>query len=71
MLASTCTVHNVQGLRLSKVVMNFQLLKQRNLYYGQIYAALSRVTSLEGLYIFGSLNLERVHKPLKKTTDSV
>ena len=46
MLVQACTVYKVQGLRLSEIVVNFQLLKQRNFNYGQIYVALSRVTSL-------------------------
>ena len=49
MLAWACTVHKVQGLSLNKVVVGFQLLKQQNFHYGQIYVALSRVTSLEEL----------------------
>ena len=40
--------------------MSFQLLKQRNVLYGQIYLALSRVTSLEGLYILGLFNLKSI-----------
>ena len=49
MLAWACTVHKVQGLSFNKVVVGFQLLKQQNFHYGQIYVALSRVTSLEEL----------------------
>ena len=60
MLAWACTVHKVQGLSLSKVVVSFQLLKQRNFHYGQIYVALSRVTLLKGLYILGSFNLKSI-----------
>ena len=60
MLAWACTVHKVQGLSLSKVIVSFQLLKQRKLHYGQIYVALSRVTSLEGLHILGSFNLKSI-----------
>ena len=56
MLAWACTVHKVQGLSLRKIVVSFQWLKQRNFNYGQIYVALSRVTTLEGLYVLGSLS---------------
>ena len=41
-------------------MVSFQLLKHRNFLYGQIYLALSRVTSLEGLYILGSFNLKSI-----------
>ena len=56
-LAWACTV---QVLSVSKVVVSFQLLKQRNFYYEQIYVALSRVTSHEELYILGSSNLKSI-----------
>ena len=60
MLAWTCTVHKVQGLSLRKIVVSFQLLKLRNFNYGQIYVALSRVTTLEGLYVLGFLSVKAV-----------
>ena len=53
MLAWACTVNKVQCLSLTQIVLSFQLLKQRQFNYGQIYVALSRVTTLEGLYILG------------------
>ena len=59
MLAQAFTVYKVQRLTLSEIVVNFQLLKQRNFNYGQIYVALSYLTST------------KVPKPLKSTTDSV
>ena len=34
MLAWACTVHQVQGSSLRKIVISFQLLKQGNLNYG-------------------------------------
>ena len=40
--------------------MSFQLLKQRNFHYGQIFVALSRVASLEGLYILGPFKLKSI-----------
>ena len=46
-------MHKVQGLSLAKIVVIFQLLKQRQFNYGQIYVALSRVTTLEGFYVLG------------------
>ena len=50
MLAWGCTVHKVQGLTLDKIVVNLDLLRQRNFNYGQIYVALRRVTSFNGLF---------------------
>ena len=35
-------------------------MKQRNFNYGQIYIALSRVTTLESLYILGSLSINAI-----------
>ena len=37
MLAWACTVHKVQGLSLRKIVVSYELLKQRNFNHGQIY----------------------------------
>ena len=49
MLAWGCTVYKGQGLTLEEVVISFDLIRQKNFNYGQMYAALSRVTSLNGL----------------------
>ena len=46
MLAWACTVDKVEGLSFNKVIVSFQLLKQQNFFYGQIYIDLSRVASL-------------------------
>ena len=46
-------MHKVEGLSLTQIVVSFQLLKQRQFTYGQMYVALSRVTTLESLYILG------------------
>ena len=60
-LAWACTVHKVQGLTLNKIVISFELFKQRSFNYGQTYVALSRATSLQGLYVLGKLE----HKHIK------
>lgn len=60
MLALACTVHKVQGLRLSKIIVSFKLLKQQTFHYRQIYVALSRFTSLKGLYILVSFNVKSI-----------
>ena len=46
-LAWACTIHKVQGLTLPTVVFRFELYKQKQLNYGHVYVALSRVKSLE------------------------
>ena len=56
MLSWSCTVHKVQGKQFPQVVFSFQLLKQRRFNTGQVYVALSRATSLKGLYLTGELN---------------
>ena len=53
-LSWACTVHKVQGLSLNKIVISFDLHKQKSFNPGQIYVALSRVTSLEGLFLIGT-----------------
>ena len=59
-LGYACTVHKVQGLTLKKVVVSFELLKQRSFNYGQIYVALSRSTSLQGHHILGNIEMKHV-----------
>ena len=59
-LACACTVHKVQGLTLENVVMSSDLIKQRAFKYGQIYVALSRATSLHGLYILGQIESKHI-----------
>ena len=54
-LSWACTVHKVQGLTLNNIVVSLELRKQRSFNYGQIYVALSRATSLQGLHILGEI----------------
>jgi len=53
-LSYACAVHNVQGLTLDRVVISFDLEKQRNFNPGQMYVAMSRVKTIEGLYFTGN-----------------
>ena len=53
-------MHKVQGLSLEKVVVSFDLVKQRTFNYGQMYVALSRVTSLQGLYLMGQYKVSSI-----------
>ena len=71
-LAWACTIQKVQGLTLSTVVFSFELYKQKQFNYGQVYVALSRVKSLEQLYIIGEIDPKyiradpRVHKEYER-----
>ncbi|XP_057302735.1 ATP-dependent DNA helicase PIF1-like [Hydractinia symbiolongicarpus] len=56
MLSWACTVHKIQGKTFCKIVVCFDLIKQRAFHSGQIYVALSLVTSLEGLYLRGTFS---------------
>ena len=59
-LAWACTIHKVQGLSLQNVVISFKLHKQKSFNSGQVYVALSRATSLQGLHILNELNSKHV-----------
>jgi len=59
-LAYAVTIHKVQGLSLQQVVISFQLFKQRSFNYGQIYVALSRSTSLNGINILGEIQSKHI-----------
>ena len=60
MLSWACTVHKVQGKTFPKIVFSFDLLKQRSFNNGQVYVALSRVTSLNGLYLTGNFDKKHI-----------
>ncbi|CAB3998256.1 ATP-dependent DNA helicase PIF1 [Paramuricea clavata] len=75
-LSWACTVHKVQGLTLENVVVSLELNKQRSFNYGQIYVALSRATSLQGLHILGEIQSKhikanpKVHKEYERLRNS-
>ena len=52
-----CTVHKVQVLSLTSAVVSFDLEKQKSFNEGQMYVALSRVTSIDNLFLIGKYNL--------------
>ena len=56
-------MHKVQGLSLPHAVVSFDLEKQRAFTYGQMYVAISRVTSIKGLFLTGQC------KPNSKKSD--
>lgn len=59
-LAYAVSIHKVQGLSLNSLVISFELVKQRSFNYGQVYVALSRATSLNGIHILGKINSKHV-----------
>ena len=58
-LAWACTIHKVQGLSPQNVT-SFKLHKKTSFNSGQVYVALSRATSLQGLHILNELNSKHV-----------
>ena len=69
MLAWACTVHKVQGLTLPKIVVSLDLEKQKYCHCGQLYVALSRVTSIDGLYLTGSYDNSKTECDHKVTLE--
>ena len=61
MLSWACTCHKVQGLSITSAVISFELLRQWQFNVGQMYVALSRVTTINGLFLIG----EYSHKAIK------
>ena len=56
-LSWACTVHKVQGLSLTEGVVSFDLKSQKSFNQGQMYVALSRITSVNELYLIGKCNI--------------
>ena len=63
-----CTVPKVQGLSLAEGVVSFDLEKQKSFNQGKIYVALSRISSMNKMYLIGSYNKAalKVNKSAKK-----
>ena len=59
-LAWACTVHKVQGLTMDRIVISCHLNKQRSFNYGQIYVAISRAKTLQGIYTLGKIEHKQV-----------
>ena len=55
-LSWACTAHKVQGLSLAEGVVSFDLEKQKSFNQGQIHVALSRISSMNKMYLIGSYN---------------
>ena len=71
MLAWACTVHKVQGKQFKDAVLSFELFKQRRFNSGQIYVALSRVTSLDGLHLTGEFSCKAINADARATEEYV
>ena len=56
-LSWACTVHKVQDLSLTEGVVSFDLKSQKYFNQGQMYVALSRITSINELYLIGKCNI--------------
>ena len=69
MLAWACTVHKVQGKQFKEAVISFELFKQRRFNNGQIYVGLSKVTSLDGLYLTGEFSCKAVNADARATEE--
>ena len=59
-LAWACTVHKVQGLTMDRIVTSCHLNKQRSFTYGEIYVAISRAKTLQGIYTLGKIEHKHV-----------
>ena len=67
-LAWACTVHKVQGFTLDQIVISFELNKQTAFQSGQAYVALSRVRTLNGLFILDKFDPKQI-KSDQRVTD--
>ena len=56
MLSWVFTVHKVKGLSLTSAVFSSDLEKQKSFNEGQMYVTLSRVTSIDNLFLIGKYN---------------
>jgi len=69
MLSWACTCHKVQGLGLPSAVISFDLLRQRQFNFGQMYVALSRVTNINGLFLIGEFTEKAIRVNTKADTE--
>ena len=57
---------------MDRIVISFHFNKQRSFNYGQIYVAISRAKTLQGIYALGKLNtsmFEQIVKYMKNMKD--
>ena len=55
-LSWACTVHKVQGISLAEGVVSFDLEKQKSFNQVQINVALSKISSMNKMYLIGLYN---------------
>ena len=55
-LSWACAIHKVQGLSLDEGVICFDLHRQRSFNQGQIYVALSRISTLDRIFLIENYN---------------
>ena len=60
MLSWASIIHKVQGLNLNAVVVSFDSEKQKSFNQGQMHMDLSRVTSINKLYLTGQYNANAI-----------
>ena len=60
------TVHKVQGLSLTKGAVSFALESQKSFNKGQMYVALSRITSINELHLIGKYNKAALKKSMNQ-----
>ena len=60
------TVHKVQGLSLDEGVISFNLHRQKSFNPGQMYAALSRITSMDRMHLVGNNSKKAINSFAKK-----
>ena len=67
-LSWACKVHRVIGLSLVDSVVSFDLEKQKSFNQEQIYVALSRISSMNKVYLIGSYNKDalKVNESVKE-----
>ena len=59
-LSWACTAHKVQGLSLDEGVISFDLHCQKCFNSGQMYVALSRITSMDRMYLVGNYSKKEI-----------
>ena len=59
-LSWATSIHKVQSLSVSEAVISFDLQRQKRFNAGQMYVAMSRVRTLNGLYLTGTFDKKAI-----------